>query len=102
MKIEIEILDDYKDASIYVIAQGELAAYKRENGLWKIKVSRCNKCGKCCMGLGDVTTEMKFSGNCYYLKKFGEFYECMLGPDKPLGCHIGSGENIPECTEAYK
>jgi hypothetical protein len=103
MKIEIEIPDWCDERAIRIMAGIELVAYKMPFEKWKIKVSRCNMCGKCCM-----TSNIPYplvDGKCIHLKKRpgnNDRWECFLRIQRPFGCCVATPQNIPECTVKYE
>jgi len=106
MKIEIEIPDWAQERAIYIMAGIELAAYKIPGKKWKVKTSRCNMCGKCCMNLDPKKHPFPvINGRCVYLlKRPGkeEKYECGLRISRPFRCCVGTTKVVPECTEKFE
>ena len=92
---------------IYVIAGGEVIAYKNvakalpdlEYGPLMIKTVRCDKCGECCRADG-----------CEYLKhevwNGVEVWVCdeskLLMGSRPFNCVIGNESSEPHCCIEYK
>ena len=102
MKIEIELPDWVEDKHLYVMAGIELVAYKYLEQPWKIKTSRCNACGKCCMNLKE-SVENTVDGTCIHLIKSGEQWLCNLNGLRPWSCCVVvRPRNRPECTEEFK
>jgi len=105
-KITIELPRWAKDRNIYVLAGIELLAYRLRGGKLMIKVSRCSKCGKCCMNLKPIRKIFPpiVDGKCVFLTKQGPEYICGLGVMRPHSCNIGvpSKDKIPECTEVFE
>lgn len=90
--------------SIYVLAGIELVAYRVPGESWKIKIGRCNMCGKCCMNLKKHVFPL-IDGKCVYLQKEpgnNPMWRCGLGIRRPFGCCVGVPQKVPECTEKYK
>lgn len=111
MKIEIELPDWTDERNIYVFAGIELAAIKtfREDK-FRIKDTRCNFCGKCCMGI-----DPKFhffpviNGKCVHLINepgTKDKYRCRFGISRPFVCSFFPEDRIgdlPEfCCITYK
>lgn len=105
MKIELELPDWCDERAIYIMAGIELAAYKIPDQDWKLKISRCNMCGKCCMKLGKRHPFPTVDGTCIYLERepgSRSMWRCKLGMSRPFGCCVGTPRNMPECTERYE
>lgn len=89
MKINIEIPDWVKDEQrgIYIMAGSELVASKMPwEDFWKVKVSRCNMCGKCCKDCRYLNKD-----NMCNLKAFGQY-------SRPFDCCIAEPRSVPGCT----
>ena len=105
MEIELELPDWATERNIRILAGVELVAVKlAHEKKFKIKTSRCNFCGKCCM---DVRGDHLFgrdpeTGNCRFLQKNGDMYECSLGIGRPFSCCASIPSQIPECTEKFE
>jgi len=101
-KITLEVPDWVEGKHLYLMAGIELVAYKYLKQPWKIKTSRCNMCGKCCMNFKNDSKEIK-NGRCIYLKQNGKKYVCSLGVSRPWRCSVAAmPKNIPGCTEKFK
>ena len=81
----------------------EQVAYKHLGEDWKIKVSRCNQCGKCCENLDNNQVFPPVVNNrCIYLKNVGKDKICSLGIDRPFRCCLANRDkSIKDCTEIY-
>jgi hypothetical protein len=104
MKLTVEILDEFEDRAIYVMAGVELAAYRLPSGEWQVKTSRCNQCGKCCKGLKKHSFPL-IDGQCVHLKKEpgnNDQWLCGMALSRPFACCIGIPNNMADCTEKYK
>ena len=105
MKIKLELPEWATERHIRVFAGVELVAYKlAHEDKFKIKTSRCNYCGKCCT---NVRVDHLFgrnpkTGNCQFLVKNGDMYECALGIGRPFSCCASVPSQIPECTEKFE
>lgn len=100
-KIELVLPEWTAEKDIYIFAGIELVA-KSTNGKFILKTKRCNFCGKCCMNIKDISLYTKFgfrdekTGNCKYLIKNGDKYECGIGIMRPFECSIAS-QGHPDC-----
>ncbi len=105
MKIELELPEWVTERHIRILAGVELVAYKLvHEDKFKIKTSRCNFCGKCCM---NVRVDHMFgrdpkTNDCRFLKKNGDIYECGLGLGRPFSCCITIPKHIRGCTEKFE
>ena len=86
MKIEVTIPDWATERHLYILAGIELVAFKHVDKDWKVKISRCSMCGKCCEKLG-----------CEHLNNNKE---CDYNTARPWSCCIGVS-NIEGCTEEF-
>ena len=102
MRIEIDIPDWTKERSIYVFAGIELVAYRVPKEKWKVKTSRCNMCGKCCMDVPDKWSmgKNKETGHCVHLIFYANQWLCDLGSNRPFSCCIGDGAD--DCSIKWK
>jgi len=105
--IDVNIPDWAKGRNLRIFAGIELLAYKRPTDeKWHVKVSRCNMCGKCCMNLPDYHYLREWrdpeTGNCKYLEKRGDTYECKLGMGRPFACCMSNPSRIEECSEKFE
>ena len=108
MKIDLEIPDnivsDLKDRNIRVFAGIDLIAEKLRGDKWKIKVSGCLMCGKCCMNLKKEHIFPVIDGRCIYLvnpKGYGDKWVCSLGVNRPHGCAVAT-PTTDYCTVKYE
>ena len=84
VKIEITLPDWCDERDIVIMAGIEQVAYKHATeSTFKIKQTRCNKCGECCKGFH---TE---SGYCDHIVLDGNLKICGLGTDRSYACCIG-------------
>ena len=108
MKIALEIPDnivpDFKERNIRVFAGIDLIAEKLRGDKWKIKVSGCSMCGKCCMNLSKEHIFPVIDGRCIYLVNppgYGDKWICSLGVNRPHGCAV-STPTADYCTVKYE
>jgi len=108
MKIALEIpdniVDQLKDRNIRLFAGIDLIAEKLRGDKWKIKVSGCSMCGKCCMNLKEDHIFPVIDGRCIYLEKppgYGDKWICSLGVNRPRGCAI-STPTADYCTVKFE
>lgn len=94
MKIEIEIPDWCNSENLYLISRNELIAKKLVNEEWRIKIVRCNQCGRCCEihPKEGAYYPLKEDGSCINLILDGENKICKLGMEKSLACVLGEPE----------
>lgn len=97
MKIALEIsdniVDQLKDRNIRVFAGIDLIAERLRSDKWKIKVSGCSMCGKCCMNLKKEHPFPVIDGQCVYLVNpsgYGDKWICGLGVNRPHGCAVST------------
>lgn len=104
-EIELELPEWCKEKHIRIFAGIELVAFKKAHeDKFSIKVSRCNFCGECCMNVrvDHMFGRDKETGNCRWLRKNGDTYECGLGIGRPFSCCASVPNQLPECTEKFK
>ena len=104
-KIELELPEWANERHIRIFAGIELIAYRKVNeDKFNVKCSRCNFCGKCCMNVrvDHIFGRDEKTGNCRWLRKNGDTYECGLGMGRPFSCSASVPIHIPECTEKFK
>lgn len=105
MKITLELPEWTEERHIRIFAGIEIVAYKlASENTFRIKKSRCNFCGKCCM---DVKVDHMFgrdpiTGDCQFLRQNGKIYECGLGIGRPFSCCASVPNHISECTERFE
>ena len=95
MKITLEIPYWCKKENLYLLTRNELVAFKMSGRFnWRIKKSRCNKCGKCCMEHPKSGSyfPLNHDGSCIHLVKDGETFICNAGMGKALACALGEPE----------
>ena len=104
MKIVLDIPDWVEGKHLYVMAGIELVAYKYLHQPWKVKTSRCNLCGKCCMDFKSETKGYQIvGGRCVHLEPDGDKWVCSLGANRPWSCCVGvAPKGIPKCTEKFE
>ncbi len=106
MKIELEIPDWAMDGFIKVISNTELVAIKEpgRNMPWKIKDTRCNYCGECCLTVDNAGPfEADDEGKCSKLIKEDGKWLCTAGPNLPLCCFLPPPKrNAPNCVITWK
>lgn len=94
-----------EERAIYLFSGVELVIFRMRGGKWNFKISRCNLCGKCCMGLEKHSFPL-VDGQCIHLKKEpgknSPKWLCGLGMGRPFGCCVGTPSNMSECTEKYE
>ena len=91
MIIHIEIPDEYLERRLLLLGGTELIASKEPTeSFWKVKETRCNQCGECCMVLKPGSTQTPFGvdeeGKCKGLIKAGDKWECGAGFMRPYSC----------------
>ena len=109
MKIALDIPDNlFKDMAsrtIRIFAGTDMIAYKYTGRNWKVKISACSMCGKCCMNLpADDNFPAVKDGRCIYLKNDGDKWICGLGIFwRPFGCGASDRSDPNDyCTVKYK
>ena len=104
MKVELTLPDWCDERDIVILAGIELAAYKHPSeSVFKVKETRCNYCGECC--LGQKPESLPFidkEGNCIHLTQDGEKKICGIGVYRSYACCacdpiIGKEENTKCC-----
>ena len=91
MIITLEIPDSLIEEGrmMHVMAGRERMAFKPWLGKWRVKVSRCSKCGKCCEKAG-----------CLYLEANKE---CGMKANELLfRCCVNEPSRIESCTSRYR
>jgi len=106
IKLDIpnEIVEDLKDRNIRVFAGIDLIAEKLKDDKWKIKVSGCSMCGRCCKELKKEHPFPIINGQCVYLENppgYGDKWFCQLGLNRPFGCAI-STSTAEYCKVKYE
>ena len=100
MKLTIDVPEWAQERSIVILAGMELLAIKRPEQPLQVKVIRCNRCGKCCMDVGDSPLiKADTYGGCPFLEiESPGVYKCGAGFDKPYSCLMDPNKkNVPEC-----
>jgi hypothetical protein len=93
MRIEIDIPDwaVQEQRNLFIFAGMELVAYRNHGEEhWKVKIARCNHCGRCCVRV-----------KCQHLVSDGPKQICALGSSRSFSCSSGVIEGRDGCTEAY-
>lgn len=107
MKIEVEIPDFPEDElrAIRIMFGIEERALKMPGEPWKIKVTQCNRCGKCCMVVAD---NWKFGkaehGGCALLE-YSEGWDgwiCKWWAARPFSCCVGDEVGKEHCSIKWK
>lgn len=104
MNIPDDIVSDLKDRNIRILAGIDLIAEKLRGDKWKIKVSGCSMCGKCCMDLKKDHPFPVIDKQCIYLvnpEGYGDKRICGLRINRPHGCAI-SNPTADYCTVKYE
>ncbi len=105
MKIEIELPDWVDKRVIQVLAGIERVAFKMpKDDRFKVKVSRCNRCGECCKRLNSNHVFPVINGQCIHLEKEvgkNNNWRCKFGIDRPYQCCVAKSR-ISECSEKYE
>lgn len=108
MKINLDFPDDlieqFKDRNIRIFAGIDLIAEKLRGDKWKIKISGCSMCGKCCMNLKEDHPFPIIDGQCIYLENppgYGYKWICGLRVNRPQGCAV-SNPTAEYCTVKYE
>ncbi len=86
MKIELEIPDWIGKRTLMLLAGKELVAYRTAGRPWRIKKTRCNQCGECCMDYPKVPFGCDDEGKCNKLEKEDGKWLCRAGADTPKRC----------------
>ena len=107
MRIELDLPDWIENHAIYIMSGISLVAFRNKDGKWNVKTSKCNRCGKCCMSLGDKHIFPTINGQCIHLKKEpgdNDQWLCGLSIARPFSCCIGVPNKTehPYCTEHYE
>ena len=96
MKIEIEIPDFIPPQRIIYIFAGieKIGWIEPHTRKVFVKVSRCSRCGRCCVRIKcpDLEKEVGNSG----------LYRCGKAEARSFLCCISEPKNIPECTSKYE
>jgi hypothetical protein len=73
------------DSTIVILAGQELVAFKEGSDDWKVKKTRCNKCGACCLEVpeGYLPFGTNGEGRCNMLN---DDMTCGAGIKKPFVC----------------
>jgi len=90
VKVELDLPEWTNERHLYLMAGIELVAYKHHGEDWKMKVSRCSMCGKCC-------EQTNHGEGCEHLKD----NMCSLGVKRPWVCCISHEITTPGCTEKF-
>jgi hypothetical protein len=96
MRIEIDIPDWVieEKRGIFIFGGMELVAYKYHGeNIWKVKVARCSKCGKCCKRVKCEFLEKEPGNNPKWI--------CNKGSSRPFSCSAGVLQGRDGCTEEY-
>lgn len=102
MKIIIKIPEWAENGKLILLSGMELVAYKNPNqNFFKIKETKCNLCGKCCMNNPQTPFGNYENGWCKKLKKINNKYECIAGTNKPYKC-LKDPINLEVCCITYK
>jgi hypothetical protein len=105
MKIELE-LPEWVDpnATLILLADQELVAFKTPNEELKVKKERCVQCGECCLDTPDGHTPFGSDDEdkCNALKKEGDKWLCTAGAKKPFRCLPDPNQiTYPSCSIRY-
>lgn len=77
--------------NLYIFSGIEQIA-KCENGVWYIKIERCDKQGHCCKNVSENWAHGRGEGgNCLHLKQDANEMLCDLGVKRPFSCCKGEG-----------
>lgn len=105
MKLNLELPDWVEKKNIYIISaldeDIELVAYKELSKNWKIKETRCSRCGACCLKWFNSANP---KDPCeHFVRKDGRAC-CDLGVHMQFSCVIGISKSpyISECVVDYK
>jgi len=107
MRVELDLPDWVDERHIRIMAGVELVAQKlAQNDYWQVKETRCNHCGKCCMGF---KTAKHFypvvNGRCIHLKERPDGkYDCSIALYRSRACGDDPAHFIErgECCITYK
>lgn len=89
MEFKVELPDWVNPKlTLMLLAGQELVAFKHPSGDIKIKKTRCNNCGECCLFIMDGSTPFgnDDEGKCNALEKRDGSWHCTAGPNKPFRC----------------
>ena len=103
IKIEIELPNWIGNANLHILAGVEEVARKLSKESWKVKISRCKKCGKCCSNIPDNWSHGKDmeTNSCKNLGIEAGEYFCKLKANRPFMCCVGDGRE-GECQIIWK
>jgi len=108
MKFEIELPDWVGENKVLRLLAGrELVAFKNPGNPIKIKITRCNQCGECCLDIheGYLPFGTNGEGRCNMLKEIDNKLICTADHLKPDCClHDPEEENMEMygCSIRYK
>lgn len=104
MKLELELPDWVDpDATLMLLCNQELVAFKFPRKKWRIKKVRCNQCGQCCHDTPEGHTPFGSTDNVCNALKFedGKFL-CTAGANRPYRCLPDPLEGVySECCIEY-
>lgn len=108
MRIELDLPDWVDERRIIILAGIELVAEKVPwEEKWKVKETRCNMCGACCMNFTEsIYREDLFpviDGTCTFLEKEPgtiDKWRCTC-TEKPFSCLHDPPNNLTECCITY-
>ena len=106
MRVELDLPDWVDERHIRIMAGIELVASKMSHeDFWRVKETRCNQCGICCMNLKPNHIYPIINGRCVHLREIaGGKYECNYALYRSRACgndpqkYLNSGE----CCITYK
>lgn len=105
MRIELELPDWIAERRLTILAGVELVATKVPwEDFWKVKKTRCNRCGQCCMSFKPNSNVTPYGvddeGKCKALvKEPGEIWTCSVGTQRPYDCLFDPIDESECCIE---
>ena len=106
MRVELDLPDWVDERHIRIMAGVELVAQKlAQNDYWQVKETRCNRCGKCCMGFKPGKHIYPVvNGRCIHLKERNGKFECAIALYQSRACENDPPHFIErgECSITYK
>jgi MinD superfamily P-loop ATPase len=102
MKVTLELPDWVEESRLMILAGVELVATKVPwENFWKVKNTRCDLCGQCCMTKPYNPWGVDEEGKCLMLRRQTDgTWECSAGLLKPYQC-LKDPNDEPECCITY-
>ena len=91
-----------KDATITIMLDQELLAFKEPRQPWSVRKTRCVHCGEGCLNVDPnyLSFGVDGEGKCNKLIQDGDLWLCDAGHEKPFCC-LGPGCSITCPVEYY-